>query len=90
MLSIIRPGATAVVAPCSVGPLTTDEKADESNVQVEFNCFPGRREQPNQWLRSPNIRSYPEFQQTRSSKEAMEEEQYRQTHHLTSEALSRD
>jgi hypothetical protein len=38
---------------CSlIGRVNDQERADESNVQGECNGVPGRREQPNQWLRT--------------------------------------
>jgi hypothetical protein len=49
-LSIIRPGATTVVAPKSVGSMSDNdhERANESNVQGEYKGVPVRKEQPNQ------------------------------------------
>jgi hypothetical protein len=69
-LSIIRPGATTM--------------ADESNVQGEYNGVPGRREQPNQWLRTYDRIQHsnrPDLQ--KKQREIWGEEQYhdRRNHH---------
>ena len=53
-LSSISPGATTVVAPKSVGSITTKGQMKPTSWQGEFNGVPARREQRlgNQWPRT--------------------------------------
>ncbi len=70
--------------------MTTDERADESNVQVEFNAS---RAGENIQTNGSGIRTYDRIQNSDRpdfQKEAMEEEQYRRTYHWTSEAAEID